>query len=95
VDTNERIRQQVSRLVDKGVSQKTLASKMGMTETKFSRWLNQKTDPPIVLTVAAMDGFSRYVHELSEAIREAEMFRGKPAGETPSGGGAARTTDAG
>lgn len=91
MDTNERIRQQVSRLVDKGVSQKMLAKKMGMTETKFSRWLNQKTTPPIVLSVAAMDGFGRYVTELSEAIQEAVTFRGAAAVDekTPDGSGAA------
>jgi predicted transcriptional regulator len=70
VDTNEAIRQRVSRLIDLGVSQKVLAKKMGLTETKFSRWVNQKRD--VVIPVSALDGFVAYLDELAEAIRETE-----------------------
>jgi transcriptional regulator with XRE-family HTH domain len=70
VDTNEAIRQRVSRLVDLGVSQKVLAKKMGLTETRFSRWLNQKRD--VDIPVSAMDGFIAYIDELADAIRDTE-----------------------
>lgn len=70
MDTNEAIRQRVSRLVDLGVSQKVLAKKMGLTETRFSRWLNQKRD--VVIPVSALDGFIAYLDELAEAIRDTE-----------------------
>jgi transcriptional regulator with XRE-family HTH domain len=70
VSTNEAIRQRVSRLIDLGVSQKVLAKKMGLTETWFSRWVNQKQE--LVIPVSALDGFAKYLHELSEAVRSAE-----------------------
>ncbi len=72
VDTNEVVRQRVLRLIDLGVSQKTLAKEMGVTETWFSRWVNLKTDPPLVIDVAAMDGFQRFVDRLRAAIEETQ-----------------------
>lgn len=80
MDTNDAIRQRVSRLIDLGVSQKVLAKKMGLSETRFSRWLNQKRD--VVIPVSAMDGFIAYLDELAEAIRETEATAGEQGPES-------------
>jgi transcriptional regulator with XRE-family HTH domain len=69
VDTNESLRQRALRLVTHGVSQKVLAGKMGMTPSTFSRWLNQK-DGINPASVAALDGFNAYVHELNTALTD-------------------------
>ncbi len=69
VDTNESLRQRALRLVTRGVSQKVLAGKMGMTPSTFSRWLNQK-DGINPASVTALDGFNAYVHELADALAE-------------------------
>jgi hypothetical protein len=84
MDTNEAIRQRVLRLLDHGVSQKVLSKKMGLSQTWFSRWVNQKQD--LVIPVSAMDGFARFVKEFSEALHDPA---GGPAvddkgGERPS-----------
>jgi hypothetical protein len=67
VGTNEAVRQRALQLIDLGLTQKVLAEKMGVTETWFSRWLNQKTSPPLVITVEAKDRFERFVEELRSA----------------------------
>jgi hypothetical protein len=54
--------------MDLGLTQKMLAQKMGVTETWFSRWVNLKTSPPLVITVEAKDRFERFVEELRHAI---------------------------
>lgn len=92
MDTNEAIRQRVLSLIDQGVSQKVLATKMGVSQTWLSRWVNQKGDRPLVLTVAAMDGLSRYVAALTEALQEAQRVTTPTAGETfqPADAGASR-----
>jgi hypothetical protein len=69
--TNETIRGDVARLIDLGVSQKVLAQRMGVTESWFSRWLNQKKSSPQIISVAALDGFATYLHELAAAIAQA------------------------
>lgn len=79
MDTNEAIRQRVSRLIDLGVSQKVLAKKMGLSETRFSRWVNQKQE--VVIPVSALDGFLKYLDELSDAIRDTETATGEPPGD--------------
>jgi hypothetical protein len=70
LDTNESIREQVIRLIDLGVSQTTLAKRMGVHLSWFNRWVNQK-GPPRVISVAALDGFATYLVELSGAIQQA------------------------
>jgi predicted transcriptional regulator len=70
VGTNEAVRQRALQLIDLGLTQKMLAQKMGVTETWFSRWVNQKTDPPLVITVEAKDRFERFIEEVRRAIEE-------------------------
>jgi hypothetical protein len=67
VGTNEVIRADIRRLSNLGVSQKTFAARMGLHESWFSRWLNQRGNP-LVLSVAAMDGYIRYLQELAATI---------------------------
>ena len=68
--TNESIRDQVAKLIALGVSQTTLAKRMGLHLSWFNRWINDK-GPPRVITVAALDGFAAYLAELSAAIQQA------------------------
>lgn len=70
LDTNESIREQVVRLIALGVSQTTLAKRMGVHLSWFNRWINKK-DPPRVIDVAALDGFTAYLTELATAIQSA------------------------
>jgi hypothetical protein len=70
LDTNESIREQVVQLIALGVSQTTLAKRMGVHLSWFNRWINKK-DPPRVISVAALDGFAAYLAELSIAIQQA------------------------
>lgn len=67
--TDEALRQRTLRLINNyGVSQKVLAARMGMSESRFSRWLNKKTGARAI-TVVEMDGLERYVLELEESLR--------------------------
>lgn len=68
--TNESIREQVAGLIALGVSQTTLAKRMGVHLSWFNRWINKK-DPPRVIDVTALDGFFAYLTELSAAIQQA------------------------
>jgi hypothetical protein len=68
--TNESIRDQVARLIALGVSQTTLAKRMGVHLSWFNRWINDK-GPPRVINVTALDGFAAYLAELAAAIQAA------------------------
>jgi hypothetical protein len=70
--TNESIRDQVARLIALGVSQTTLAKRMGLHLSWFNRWINDK-GPPRVISVAALDGFAAYLTELATAIQSASV----------------------
>lgn len=78
--TEHLVRQRILRLTDKGVSQKVIAARMGISTSKLSRWLGRnkprkgksaRTTPqpePPPLSVPAMDGFDLYRRELLYAL---------------------------
>lgn len=69
--TNRALRQHVRALVKHGVSQKMLAAEMGLSETKFSRWLNgeegAKAKP---LDVDAMDRLREFERKLANLLKQ-------------------------
>lgn len=67
---NERLRTQARRLVEKGVTQKVLAEKMGMPTSSFSKWLNGKLHREV--SVRALDGLEAYMKELIETLQETQ-----------------------
>jgi transcriptional regulator with XRE-family HTH domain len=67
MDTNEHLRKRAARLVKLGFSQKILAAKMNMAPSTFSKWVNKK--PGIgPASVTALDGFYRYIQEVTNAL---------------------------
>lgn len=64
--TKDALRQRVLRLVNQGVTQKSIALRMGMSETKLSRWLAD--DDSVQITVDALDGFNAFVKDLASAL---------------------------
>lgn len=67
MDTNAALRKRAFRLVNRlGISQKVLASKMGMPTSTFSKWLNRKGVGPVPVT--ALDGLNAYLGELREEL---------------------------
>jgi transcriptional regulator with XRE-family HTH domain len=66
VGTDERIRRKVQELLDHGIDQKTLAAKMGISDSTLSRWLDPKS-PTKPLRLTALDGLSKYLRELRQA----------------------------
>jgi len=67
MDTNDAIRHHVLQLMKLGVNQKELAKRMNVSESWFSRWVNEKR-PRIGLTVRSMDSFRSYVRALLDAL---------------------------
>lgn len=69
MDTNESLRARAAKLVARGMNQKAIAAAMGMSPSTFNRWLHGEptVNPP---TVAAMDGFEKFVQDLREDIGE-------------------------
>jgi transcriptional regulator with XRE-family HTH domain len=67
MDTNERLRQRVLRLIKQGVNQKVLANAMKIDPGTFSRWISGKaaTYEP---RVSAIDGLANYERELLAAL---------------------------
>lgn len=80
--TNETLRQQVARLIDLGVNQKSIAKRLHVSETWLSRWVNKKRDT--IITVDAMDRLKQYVVELAEVASQAPASM---VGENPSAKG--------
>ena len=72
LDTNKSIREQVARLIALGVSQTTLAKRMGLHPSWFNRWINEKGSMRVI-PVTALDGFATYLEELSGAIQQADV----------------------
>lgn len=67
--TNRALRQRVKVLVKHGVSQKVLASRMGLTESWLSRWLNATDAAKTpMLTVEAMDRLREFERELGNLL---------------------------
>lgn len=87
VDTNEWLRQRVWRFVKLGVSQKTLAAKMGMAASTLSKWLNRAEEIGPA-TLPALDGFHAFVREVADAVAEAipglKDVPGVPRSHTPA-----------
>jgi hypothetical protein len=57
LDTNETLRRCLIRLIDFGINQKSLAKKLGLHPSWFSRWVNQKGSPAQALSVRELDAF--------------------------------------
>jgi transcriptional regulator with XRE-family HTH domain len=69
MDTNLVLRLQALRLIRLGVTQKTIAGRMGMSEGRFSQWLRNtgKVHPRL----PALDGFRQFLSEVqSEVTRD-------------------------
>jgi hypothetical protein len=82
MDTNDALRQHALLLINQvGISQKVLAARMKLSEAQFSRWVRQ--DRPIVVSVAALDGFRRYLDELRDLLEETQ----RAADAAAAGGG--------
>jgi hypothetical protein len=61
--TNETIREDLGQAIDHlGVNQRALARRLGLHESRFSRWLNHKSDQP--LSVVALDHYARYINDV-------------------------------
>lgn len=63
METNVALRIYAWRLTQLGIVQKVLAASMGMSETKFSRWLKQEGPPA---SVKALDGLRAFRDKLRE-----------------------------
>jgi len=64
VTTEDALRKRIARLVELGVTQKSLAATMGVSETWLSRWINKTNESHI--TVDAMDRFNRFAAALAD-----------------------------
>jgi transcriptional regulator with XRE-family HTH domain len=65
--TKEALRQQALRLVKAGITQKTIATKMHLSEAKVSRWLNEES---VRIDTDEMDGLRAYLNELRTIVIE-------------------------
>lgn len=74
VDTNERLRQSALRLIAMGMSGKALASAMGMSTGRFSKWKNERpgADAPSVEEGDRLDAFVD--RAVSELVRQRNKF---------------------
>lgn len=61
------VRDRVRGLIRRGVSQKVIAARMGVSESWLSRWLN--AGAVSALTVGAMERFDAYAAELASVGR--------------------------
>lgn len=87
MSTDVAMRQLASRIVDQGIPQKLIAKKMGMSESRFSRWVNQKAEkgkkPPSIST-HEMDRLKDYRKQLLDALSaEGDAATLSPAVTTP------------
>lgn len=62
MDTNRGLRLQALRLIQLGVTQKTIAHRMGMSEPRFSAWL--RDTETIHPRLDALDGFRQFLADL-------------------------------
>jgi transcriptional regulator with XRE-family HTH domain len=78
--TKDALRKRVGLLVKLGVTQKAIASAMGMSPAALSRWLN---DEEVRISTDALDGFNAFALALGAATSDKEtsqtpVVAGKP-----------------
>jgi hypothetical protein len=67
MQTDDRLRKRVWKLINIGVGHKVIAGKMGMPPSTFSKWLHKrKGSGPATLN--HLDGFERYWRELRDTV---------------------------
>lgn len=92
VDTNDRLRERVRKLLALGVNHKVLAAKMGMPTSTFSKWINQRT--AYTVPVSAWDGLKAFEAEIAQLL-ETEKETQRESGAPPSTAGGLQRTGTG
>lgn len=68
--TEDVLRAQIRVLIDLGIPQRTIAGRLDVHESWFSRWLRRK--PTRAIDVNEMDRFRAYVNEFRERLDRLE-----------------------
>lgn len=71
----DRLRERVRALIGLGVTQKVIASKLGLSESTLSRWLRLQPDSkgnPVKIAVETLDAFDAYLDEFVRFAQETQ-----------------------
>ncbi len=72
---SSRLREKIQALLKLGVTQKTIATRIGVSETTFSRWYRHEPDSkgrPAKIPIEAADAFEDYLEEFAAFMRETQ-----------------------
>jgi transcriptional regulator with XRE-family HTH domain len=76
-----RLRERIQGLIRLGVTQKTIAARMGLSESTFSRWFRAEPDSKgraVKIPLDALDAFDRYIDEIASFASSQETPRAVP-----------------
>lgn len=70
--TKDALKKRIQVLVELGVTQKAIATRMGMSQAAFSRWMN---DARARISTDALDGFNAYADALRAVLGQVPIPR--------------------
>lgn len=85
---SDRLREEMGALMKLGVTQKTIAARIGVSESTLSRWYRREPDSkgrPAKIPVEALDAFEAYLGEFTSFMQTRETQRAAAPSSTTAG----------